>query len=347
MTKKRTPRRYHIKPLPVILLILILVLLALLIIWGVSSPDGDPAPSSDGSVSTETSSSPIISSLPESTPAISSAPSEGIPAGGEPESSRPASSRPAVSSKPPASIPNTPVTWQDPYTGPYAGLKAEEHVFSSGNREPDLNELPAGSPSDWNLILLNPEAENKIDGELNISFTQFDSQKVDSRAAAAFAQMKKAVATKTSTWGGQTLYLRSGYRSISTQRVNYNAAVARYQSQGKSKEEAVRLTNQYYTVPGHSEHHTGLAFDTITPEYHRDIYSLDDRFAKTDAYAWLVTNCADYGFILRYPKDKESITKINFEPWHYRYVGVEHAKYMKKYNLCLEEYIALLKEAGR
>ena len=100
-------------------------------------------------------------------------------------------------------------------------------------------------------------------------------------------------------------------------------------------------------MAGHSEHHTGLAFDTITPEYHRDVWSLDDRFADTEAYAWLSEHCWDYGFILRYPRDKQDITRIHFEPWHYRYVGVEHAQFMRDHNLCLEEYIALLRTAER
>ncbi len=202
--------------------------------------------------------------------------------------------------------------------------------------------LPEGSLSDWNLILLGPHEENKIDEELDLELTQFDTQRVDSRAADAYATMRDAAAAE-----GITLYLRSGYRSMETQRQNYNGSVQRYLDAGKSREEALRLTNEYYTVPGHSEHHTGLAFDIITPEYHNQIYSLDDRFADTDAYTWLRENCARYGFILRYPKEKEEETQINFEPWHYRYVGKEHAQYIMEHGLCLEEYIALLKEAGR
>lgn len=134
---------------------------------------------------------------------------------------------------------------------------------------------------------------------------------------------------------------------MKTQSVNYNANVQRLLKQGVTKDEAIRQTNLYYTVPGHSEHHSGLAFDIITPEYHRDVYTLNEKFAQTKAYTWLRGNCAEYGFILRYPKEKYNITTINFEPWHYRYVGVEHAKYITENNLCLEEYIELLKQAGR
>lgn len=200
-------------------------------------------------------------------------------------------------------------------------------------------ELPQGAVSDWNLILLNYGENNKIDKELDIKKVKFDSQYVDERASDAYKNMYAAAKT-----ANITLFLRSGYRSIKTQQVNYNANVQRELKRGNNQEEAIRLTNQYYTVPGHSEHHTGLAFDLLTPEYHKDIYTLDERFAKTDAYSWLVANCAEYGFILRYPKDKTEVTSINFEPWHYRYVGVEHAKYIMANSLCLEEYISLLTE---
>ncbi len=196
--------------------------------------------------------------------------------------------------------------------------------------------LPTGSKSDWNLILLNSADENKIDADLDIQKTKFDTQWVDSRAAKAYEDMRKAAAKKSIT-----LYLRSGYRSISTQQRNYDNEVARYMGLGNSREESIRLTNQYYAIPGRSEHHTGLAFDIITPEYHNTVHTLNEKFAKTEAYKWLVANSADYGFVLRYSKEKKDITGINFEPWHYRYVGVEHAKYMTKKNLCLEEYIKL------
>lgn len=71
---------------------------------------------------------------------------------------------------------------------------------------------------------------------------------------------------------------------------------------------------------------------------------LDERQEETQVQKWLIEHCTDYGFILRYPTDKKEITKINYEPWHYRYVGVENAKFMKEKNFCLEEFIAYLKD---
>ena len=233
-------------------------------------------------------------------------------------------------------------TSSDISSDPQTSDVSSESPSSTEETSSKEDALPEGSLSDWNLILLNPEPENKIDSELNFEKTKFDSQWVDSRAGVYYQKMYDAAKKD-----GITLFLRSGYRSIATQKVNYNANVQREIKRGNSQEEAIRLTNLYYTVPGHSEHHSGLAFDLLTPEYHKTIYSLDERFAQTDAYTWLTEHADEFGFVLRYPKDKESITTINFEPWHYRYVGVEHAKYMKEHNLCLEEYIKLLKDAGR
>ena len=99
--------------------------------------------------------------------------------------------------------------------------------------------------------------------------------------------------------------------------------------------EAVAAALTLVTRPGFSEHHTGLALDIVTPTYQ----NLDEGFAETAAFGWLDQNAAEYGFILRYPKNKESVTQINYEPWHYRYVGVEYAKAIKESGYCLEEFL--------
>ena len=77
-----------------------------------------------------------------------------------------------------------------------------------------------------------------------------------------------------------------------------------------------------------------------------DINSVEVSFEDTKAFRWLQENAADYGFILRYPKDKQSITKIIYEPWHYRYVGVKHATAMNELDMCMEEYIEYLKSGA-
>ncbi len=87
--------------------------------------------------------------------------------------------------------------------------------------------------------------------------------------------------------------------------------------------------------PGYSEHNTGLAVDLGGSGN----FKLEQDFENTAAFAWLIENCADYGFILRFPKGKEAITGVIYEPWHYRYVGKEAAKEIMSSNLCLEEYL--------
>ena len=91
--------------------------------------------------------------------------------------------------------------------------------------------------------------------------------------------------------------------------------------------------------PGFSEHETGLAAD-LTGEEQGTSDDFDD---KNETIVWLHKNCVKYGFILRYPKDKESITGINYEAWHFRYVGKDAAKFMTENDLTLEEFHTLLK----
>lgn len=184
----------------------------------------------------------------------------------------------------------------------------------------------------WNLILLN--MSHAITSEIPMKRVKYDSQYIDSRVEESYKALCNGAKNE-----GITLFLRSGYRSIQTQENNYNNAKASYIKQGYTKAQATAYTEQYYTRSGHSEHHSGLALDIITPEYHNEVRSLDERFAQTKAYSWLLENCAEYGFILRYPESKKEITGINFEPWHYRYVGKSHANAIMQNNLCLEEYL--------
>lgn len=93
-------------------------------------------------------------------------------------------------------------------------------------------------------------------------------------------------------------------------------------------------------VPGYSEHHTGLAIDITDVFWENKTEELE----KTDTYQWMSAHCHEYGFIVRYPKGKEKITGYEYEPWHYRYVGVKAATYIMEHDLCLEEFLDLYKE---
>jgi D-alanyl-D-alanine carboxypeptidase len=101
-------------------------------------------------------------------------------------------------------------------------------------------------------------------------------------------------------------------------------------NQGMDKVTATKEAAKIILPPGTSEHNLGLAMDII---------SLEQSFENTKAFRWLSAHAQDYGFILRYPKDKEAITEIIYEPWHWRYVGIENAKKIKASGMCLEEYL--------
>ena len=122
---------------------------------------------------------------------------------------------------------------------------------------------------------------------------------------------------------GLNLFVVSGYRSYDYQSTLYDSYVAQY-----GQEAADRFSAR----PGHSEHQTGLAFDVNT---------IDDSFADTPEYEWLKEHCVEYGFIIRYPDGKESVTGYKFEPWHIRYLGKDTAKAVDDTGLTLEEYLGI------
>lgn len=107
-----------------------------------------------------------------------------------------------------------------------------------------------------------------------------------------------------------------------------------YHKQQELYYETFGMDNSISAKPGHSEHQTGLAIDVSTLKH-----GLTDYFSLSQEYLWLEKNAHRFGYILRYPKDKEHITGYQFEPWHFRYVGVEHAKIIYEQNLTLEEYL--------
>ena len=132
----------------------------------------------------------------------------------------------------------------------------------------------------------------------------------------------------------------SAYRPQEEQEVLYWRKVKQYTDQGYSDLEAQKVGGTIVKRPGFSEHNCGLAMDVGGS----GDYTLEQTFANTAAYTWLMEHCADYGFILRFPEGKEDITGVIYEPWHYRYVGVEAARYIMDNDLCLEEYLAQVKK---
>lgn len=186
--------------------------------------------------------------------------------------------------------------------------------------------LPGVDINSWELILVN--AEHPI-GEDFAPETTFvgDLTYTDSRIADALSAFAQGARDQ-----GLPVYLSSGYRSYSEQQANFNA---KYNALG-SYESAAKIV----APPGTSEHQTGLCCD-ITDVYRSP--KTQDECEATETYQWLLAHCHEYGFILRYPKGKEDVTGIIYEPWHFRYVGMEAAAYIMENDLCLEEFLALYK----
>lgn len=127
---------------------------------------------------------------------------------------------------------------------------------------------------------------------------------------------------------GYEIYVDSSYRSYEYQEIVFKKL---------AQKKGVDYANAYCALPGSSEHQTGLAFDVII---RRDNQLIEDFNECDPEIIWLINNSYKYGFILRYPKGKEKITGYHFEPWHYRYVGVEVATEMHEKNInTLEEYV--------
>ena len=126
----------------------------------------------------------------------------------------------------------------------------------------------------------------------------------------------------------------SGYRTLDKQEKLFNRKVLSFVKAGHTKEESYNLARQTISIPGSGEHCLGLAVDFYTRRYHK----LERAFEDTPESKWLVEHAQDYGFVMRYGENKTDITGIQYEPWHYRYVGVEAAKYMKENELSLEEF---------
>ncbi|WP_029232057.1 M15 family metallopeptidase [Butyrivibrio sp. VCB2006] len=184
------------------------------------------------------------------------------------------------------------------------------------------------SKNDWKIMLVNKQHPIPEDYEFHLG-TISGSMKCDERIIQPLLDMMKAARKD-----GVALIVCSPYRDMDRQTMLFTNKVNKYMDAGMSYMDAYNLASQAVTVPGSSEHQVGLAIDIITEGYS----SLDEGFANTAAGKWLAANSYKYGFILRYPAGKEEITSIEFEPWHFRYVGVDAAEVMAQNDMCLEEF---------
>lgn len=182
---------------------------------------------------------------------------------------------------------------------------------------------------EWKLILVNPW--NKLPENYTVTLKRLaNGLQVDER----IYDDLNAMLTDCRKTGLQPVVC-SAYRSHATQVRLHNNKIARLRYAGYSYESAVKEAGRWVAVPGTSEHETGMALDIVSYSYQL----LNERQENTAEQKWLMEHCWEYGFILRYPKDKTEVTGIGYEPWHYRYVGRENAAKIRESGLCLEEYL--------
>ena len=206
-----------------------------------------------------------------------------------------------------------------------------EHVVASAETYADYE----FDKNDWRLLLINKQHPVPEDYEVELGNinTMKGVMKCDARIIDDLLSMLQAAKED-----GISLQICSPYRDYAYQEMLFERKINLYMGVGYSYMEAYILGSQVVTVPGASEHQLGLALDIVSNTY----TALDEGFGDTDAGKWLQEHSREYGFILRYPKGKEYITGIDFEPWHFRYVGVEAATVIMDEGITLEEFVERL-----
>ena len=169
------------------------------------------------------------------------------------------------------------------------------------------------------------DGSNKNGGVL---FAKGGTYKLQETCAEALVAMSEGARAD-----GYNLYLKSAYRSYQTQKTLYTNRLKK----NKGKDDG------WVSQPGSSDHQTGLGCDVV-PRSWRD-KAMNGKMGREPECVWMAEHCQEYGFILRYPADKEEITEINYEPWHMRYVGIPAATYIMENGLCLEEFTEELQQA--
>ena len=226
-------------------------------------------------------------------------------------------------------------------------LKAAAVAKEAKKKEPVYITLPGGKPfraivedysipgSLWLIISkTHPISVDYVPAGLKIPNVATRTDKSDAeRSIRSDIEQPLINLFSAASTAGYQLMIGSGYRSAALQQIYYDSSVNSI---------GVEATNQSIATPGTSEHQTGLAFDISTVS--RTCY-LDSCFGTTNDGKWLADNAYQYGFILRYPSDKVSITGYQYEPWHFRYVGIDLATALHDSNLTLDEASPYLTKA--
>ena len=215
---------------------------------------------------------------------------------------------------------------------------SEDYSVNTNNEPADFEtsiskRIASFNLEDWNLILVNKD--NPLGADVDCKLKSFDGFDVDTRIYDDLDAMYKAAKED-----GINLLMASGYRNYNTQVYLYEKKINYFKRLGYSQNEATEIASMKVTPPLTSEHETGLAVDILSYSHN----CMDSDFGDSDAGIWLKEHSFEYGFILRYPEGKEDITKIQYEPWHFRYVGKEAAEFIYINNLTFEEFVCMVNE---
>ena len=238
-----------------------------------------------------------------------------------------------IGTKPPVNTPNTPNTSldnPDDFVEPTPTPTPEAEVTPTPDPYPDL---PDVSMNDWQYKILNNIMADTGSFYPEVVGVEGTEQYFDVKAMDSLLALLQAARDE-----GFEIIVRQGYRSYDTQRtIFFGRASIIYENEGIDYAQAEMQARKVVAYPGTSDHQTGLGVDLIDS---KDTSLVAEEVENMPLLIWLQENCAEYGFVLRYPKEKKALTGW-YEPWHFRYVGVEAAQFMKKYNLCLEEFYQL------
>lgn len=202
----------------------------------------------------------------------------------------------------------------------------------AGQSDTPENSKPASTatrPADWPLTLVSEG--HPLPEDFSVQTEEIENNQRFDAAAAGYLRAMLAAGRAA----GLHPMVCSGYRSVSRQQELYDEQVGVERDRGYDEVQAFAVAKTKVALPGSSEHNLGLAADIVAEEYQE----LNFDFDTTPECQWLMAHCAEYGFILRYSKEKTAITGIQYEPWHYRYVGADAAAEIQQQGVCLEEYL--------
>lgn len=224
---------------------------------------------------------------------------------------------------------------KEPDNPPENASETEAGTAASAETSAPEEENQAMIDNEWAMFIVNSKNPLPDDYDVTLNTTvvyenEWREYYFDSRAAEYLETMLKDAAEE-----GVDLLLISTYRTMQYQKQNFDKSVQDRVNGGMTYEEAYADTLMNVALPGMSDHNAGLGADIMTTNY----TSMDDAgFEDTEAFKWLKENAKNYGFILRYPKDKFEYTGIIYEPWHYRFVGIYYAHEIEQSGLSLEEF---------